>query len=189
MKALEFAAVVVVGMGLVAGTTVQAQSTSDSKRVISVTPGVDPKKEADIRHLLEITGAKELVRQSMEAMEVNIKPLMTHSLPTGAYRDPLIELFFEKFHQKRDFEKLLDLAIPVYDKHFSDEELKGLIAFYETPLGKKSLASMPQVMAELREEGQKWGNSLGRECMSEVLAEHPDLAKALEQAAKQTKAQ
>jgi hypothetical protein len=33
--------------------------------------------------------------------------------------------------------------------------------------------------AELQEEGRKWGESLGRESMQEVLAEHPDLLEAM----------
>jgi uncharacterized protein len=39
-------------------------------------------------------------------------------------------------------------APPVYARHFTVDELKGLAAFYRTPLGAKALHEMPQVMGE-----------------------------------------
>ncbi len=43
---------------------------------------------------------------------------------------------------------------------------------------------MPQLVAEAQAAGSKWGESIGRQSMMEVLAEHPDLKKALEESAK-----
>ena len=37
-------------------------------------------------------------------------------------------------------------------------------------------------MAELQNAGKNWGQELGRESMTEVLAENPDLAQALKEA-------
>jgi hypothetical protein len=150
----------------------------------SAAPKIDPQKEADIRHLLDTTGASNLAVQVMGNMEKNIRPLMTNALPPGEYREQLVELFFQKYHQKRDPNKIIDMAVPAYDKYFSDDEIKGLIQFYSTPVGKKALTVMPQLMGELQNAGSNYGQELGRQCMLEVLAEHPDVAKALEQAAK-----
>jgi hypothetical protein len=119
-------------------------------------------------------------------MEKSIKPLMTSSLPAGEYREKLIELFFAKFHSKVDLEELLNLVVPIYDKYLSDEDIKGLIEFYSTPLGQKALTVVPKVMAEAQDEGRKWGQNVGRDCMKEVLAEHPEFMKDLASAHKNT---
>jgi hypothetical protein len=95
-----------------------------------------------------------------------------------------LNLFFAKFQSKAEIHKLLDLIVPVYDKYLSDEEIKGLIQFYQTPLGQKTLRVMPQLMAESQEAGRKWGEGLGRQSMLDVLSEHPELEKALEDAQK-----
>ncbi len=145
-------------------------------------------KDADIRRLLELTHAGALATQTMDSMEGNIKPLMTNSFPAGEYRDKLIDLFFVKFHSKFDQQTILDLAVPVYDKYYSDDEVKDLIRLYETPLGHKMLATLPKVMAELQAAGQKQGEELGRQSMMEVLAEHPEVEKALQAAAKTAQA-
>jgi uncharacterized protein len=145
---------------------------------------VDPAKEADIRRLLELTGAKALAVQTMTSMEDGIKPLMSNSLPPGDYRDQLIDLFFAKFHSKADAQHLVDIAVPIYDKYLTNEEVKGLIKFYETPLGQKATGVMPKMVGEIQGESREWGEKLGREAMMEVLTEHPELEKALEAAQK-----
>jgi hypothetical protein len=145
---------------------------------------IDPAKEADIRRLLDVTGTKALVKQLMDGMEKNLKPMMINSLPPGDYRNQLVDLFFEKFESKADPQQLLDMAVPGYDKYLSDEEIKGLIVFYQTPLGQKALEVLPKLSMELQTQGAKWGQELGRESMLQVLSEHPDLAQAMSAASK-----
>jgi hypothetical protein len=139
-------------------------------------------KQADIRRLLALTGAGSVATQAMDEMEKSIRPLMTDSLPPGEYRDKLVELFFQKFHEKRDPSKLVDLMVPIYDKYYTADEIKGLINLYQTPLGKKMTTVLPKIVAESQAAGGDWGKELGRECMMEVLEEHPEMQQAIMQA-------
>jgi hypothetical protein len=144
---------------------------------------IDSAKLADIRQLLDLTGAAALAKQTMATMEQNIKPLMTNSLPPGNYREKLVDLFFEKFQTKIDGNSLIDLAVVRYDENFSDAEIKQLITFYQAPLGHKVVTVLPTLSAELQQDGRQLGQRLGRQAMLEVLAEHPALAQALQEAA------
>jgi len=119
----------------------------------------------------------------MGAMEANIRPNLEGSLPPGEYRARLIDLFFEKFRAKLTIQDFLDMAAAAYDKYLTDDDIKGLIQFYQTPLGQKTLTILPKLTAELQTEGMKKGEDAGRDAMNEVLTEHPDLAKALQDAA------
>ena len=139
-------------------------------------------KQADIRRLLALTGAGSVAIQAMDEMEKSIRPMMTDSLPPGEYRDKLVDLFFQKFHQKRDPGKLVDLMVPIYDKYYTADEVKGLINLYQTPLGKKMITVLPKILAESQAAGGAWGQELGRECMMEVLEEHPEMQQAIVQA-------
>jgi hypothetical protein len=147
---------------------------------------IDSTKAADIRKLMSLVNTEELATGLLGAMTEQIRPMITNSLPPGEYREKLVDLFLEKFRSRADMKSLLDLLTPVYDKYLSDEEIKGLIVFYQTPLGKKTLEVMPKVMAESQDEGRKWGEQLGRQAMQDVLAEHPDLARQLDEAQKAT---
>lgn len=148
------------------------------------TPKIDPAKEADIRRLLDLTGAKARALDAMNEMESSIRPLLLNALPPGDYRSKLIDLFFAKFHAKFDPQSFVDMAVPLYDKYFTDDDIKGLIQFDQTPLGRKTLDSLPRLQDELQQSARLWGQGMGQECMREVLAEHPELAKAMTDAAK-----
>jgi len=160
---------------------------SNSGTDSTTTPKVDPAKEAAIRQLIDLTGGATLVNQMMDGMQKNMKPMMEKLLPPGEYRDKLIDLFFEKFRSKADPRVLVDLSVRMYDKYLSEEEIKGLIQFYSTPLGQKTLSVLPKLTVEMQGESMKWGEGLGRQSMIEVLSEHPELRKALEDASPNAK--
>jgi hypothetical protein len=122
----------------------------------------------------------------MGDMEKSIKPLLTSSLPPGEYRDRLVQLFFEKFESKLDINVMVDLSIPVYDKYLSDADIRGMIDFYSTPLGKRMVQVLPQLMRECAERGRTWGEGVGRESMIEVLQEHPEIQQAMQATKKDT---
>ena len=160
----------------------ESQKTAPPSSAPATDQKIAPTKEADIRKLLELTGTSALMQQTMASMDKSIKPMMVNSLPEGDYRQTLIDLFFERFHAKLDIQKLLDLAVPLYDKYFTDADIKGLIQFYQTPLGQKTVKALPQITAELTDAGRTMGATAARQSMLEVIAEHPELQKAMEDA-------
>jgi hypothetical protein len=63
---------------------------------------------------------------------------------------------------------LVDLIVPIYSNHFTHDEIKQMVAFNRTDLGKKMIIAMPLVASESMTVGQKWGNSLAPEIKSLV---------------------
>ena len=146
------------------------------------TAKIDPAKEAAIRKLFEIQGTRKAMEQVISGMGENMKPTLQKMLPPGDYQEKLIGLFFEKFQSKLKVDDLVALSIPVYDKYFSKEDIDGITQFYQTPIGKKVLSVLPQVLIESQTSAMHMGEEIGRQSMMEVLAEHPDIEKALEEA-------
>ena len=143
---------------------------------------IDPAKEAAIHKMFEVMDMTKMMQETVAGMSSSIKPVLLSSLAPGEYREKLVDLFFQRFQSKFKAEKLIELAIPVYAKYYTTEEIEGLTAFYKTPLGKKTLSVMPQTVIDMQTAGRKMGEELGHQSMLEVLAEHPDLSKALEDA-------
>jgi hypothetical protein len=142
---------------------------------------IDPVKEADIRRLMDVVGTRSLMSEIMGNMEKNLRPTLTASLPPGDYRAKLIDLFLEKFGPRSQalIPKLIDVAVITYDKYLTDEDVKGLIAFYQTPIGQKMNSVLPKIVLEMQTQGQKLGEQAGRDTMMEVLSEHPEIVKAM----------
>lgn len=120
--------------------------------------------------------------QVLAGMSENMKPTLSKMLPPGEYQDKLIPLFFEKFQSKMKTDDLMDLMVPIYDKYLTKDDINGLAQFYQTPLGKKMISVLPQLVIETQTAAMNMGQGLGRQAMMEVLSEHPDLQKALEEA-------
>jgi uncharacterized protein len=176
-------ACVVTAQGTSGSQSMQSSQALASPQSEVVQAQIDPAKKADIQRLLDLVGTKTLMQASMDSMATTIRPLVTNSLPPGEYRERLVDLFFVKFRSLADPTQFLDESgVAIYDKHFSDEEIKGLIKFYETPLGQKAVSSLPQVTNDLREAGKSWGERVGHQAMQQVLAEHPEMVEALKAA-------
>jgi hypothetical protein len=55
----------------------------------------------------------------------------------------------ERIKQRVDIGRIMEgISYSLYDKYFTEDELKDLISFYKTPTGKKTLSVLPQLFAE-----------------------------------------
>jgi hypothetical protein len=60
-----------------------------------------------------------------------------------------MKAFRERVKQRIDFAKFTEeITTSLYDKYFTEGEIKDLIAFYKTATGKKSLKIMPQLLQD-----------------------------------------
>ena len=67
--------------------------------------------------------------------------------------------------------ELVTEAAKRYAQRFSEQELKELLAFFKTPLGRKMLMTEPQVLDETFNYVQQWAPRLGEEVMGRFRAE------------------
>jgi len=53
------------------------------------------------------------------------------------------------FVERIDIQQLIeDITVSVYDKHFSADELRDLVAFYKSPTGRKVMEVTPVMLSE-----------------------------------------
>lgn len=108
-------------------------------------------KTDDIKRLLEITGSGKLGVQVGQTMISSFKK----SYPN------VPEEFWNSFLKELNSDVLINMIIPIYDKYYSESEIKELTEFYQSALGKKVIATMPQIMQESMQAGQNWGRAIG----------------------------
>jgi hypothetical protein len=60
-----------------------------------------------------------------------------------------------------DVNELIDLIVPIYDRHFSEADIDGMLAFYRSPLGQRVTQALPEITTESQEAGREWGQALG----------------------------
>jgi hypothetical protein len=109
-------------------------------------------KLRDIRRLMELTGSKKLGEQVLDQMFLQLKG----QLPK------VPEKFWQETRQSLDINEMLEAMVPVHAKYFTEAEVKDLILFYESPLGRKLTEVTPKISAESTVEGQKWVLKVGQ---------------------------
>jgi hypothetical protein len=57
---------------------------------------------------------------------------------------------------------------PIFAKHYSEPELKELLKFYSSPLGKKVIDVSPVILQEVLAAGEEWQKSLAPELVKRV---------------------
>lgn len=118
-------------------------------------------KEKDIRKLLELSGSAQIGQQVIGQMMDTFKQ-MSPDVPESVWTD-----------MKKEFDPgtMVDLIVPIYDRHFTHEDVKGLIAFYQTPLGKKMIATLPAIAQESMTAGQQWGMEIAQKMQQKLEAQ------------------
>ena len=111
----------------------------------------DTAKISSIKTLLEVSGSGKLGEQVVQNMFASFK----QSFPN------VPEEFWNNVMKDVHPEVLITSMIPIYDKYYTTEEINKMIEFYQTPLGKKLIATMPQIMQASVQEGQSWGKEVG----------------------------
>ena len=117
-------------------------------------------KTDNIQTLLELTGSGKMGMQVMQSMLVNFKQ---------TYPD-VPESFWKDFMKEVNANSLNKMVIPIYDKYYNDSDIVQLIAFYQTPVGKKVILTMPLVMQESMQVGQTWGTELAEKVINNLKA-------------------
>jgi uncharacterized protein len=143
-------------------------STTDPPR------NIDSSKEAVIRQLMEVTGAKSLGEQLMKAGLEQFRASITESQPDNPRAKQFVDAFQTKFQKHFDPNSLAERVVPIYDKYLSEEDVKGLLDYYNSPLGQRMLKALPEVARESQAVGFALGQKAAQEALEELKAEYPD---------------
>src|SRR5262249_8264761 len=132
-----------------------------------------PEKRQDIAKLLEISGAAsmgKLFRQVMAKQMVETNRSLRPDIPTEILK--LLEEELTSAVEQALFDKggYLEIATTIYGKYLSHDDIKGLLAFYATPLGQKTISVMPIIAQESIAAGKQWGEAIGPVIMEKVIA-------------------
>jgi hypothetical protein len=120
-------------------------------------------KRADIEKLMRITGPPDVTKQISNFFIRQMSQAIKASrpdLPAKTYQilsEEINNVIEEQMTAKGGF---LDMVIPIYAKHFSHNDIRGLLNFYQTDLGKKTIKIWPLILQESMSIAQDWSKSL-----------------------------
>jgi hypothetical protein len=142
------------------------------------TSSIDPAKEADIRSLMELVGARDLVQDGTNTAIEQSREKLLATVPNNDKGQAFVNAFAASYQKKFDVDQVTDQLVAIYDKHFTEDEIKGLLQFYGSPLGQKVAAEMPKVGRETQAAIRAAGAKAAKDSLAEMKQENPEIGQS-----------
>ena len=120
--------------------------------------------------LLAITNAAESMRAGFDAA---LEPMLNQMKLRGAPEAALTETraaLQDWLKTEVKFEDIQPKILDIYVQEFTEGELRDLIAFYETPTGKKTIQTLPVVLQKSIQVGQEYAHTKGETLNARIKA-------------------
>ena len=136
---------------------------------------IDPAATAAVKELLISMNYREMMIQSFDQLQQSMPAMMLQGVTTAingnaklsaAEKKAAVEkaskeipavaaVLNDTLKDPKLMDELFAEMTPLYARHFSAAEIGQMSAFYKTPVGKKMLATTPQIMTESMQISQK----------------------------------
>lgn len=155
-----------------------AASLHDNAAAAQSHSSIDPVKEADIRSLMELVGARDLVQDGATSSIEQTREKLIATIPNNNKGQAFVNAFSASYQKKLDLDQVTNQLVGIYDKHFTEEEIKGLLQFYGSPLGQKVAAEMPKIGRETQAAVRAAGTKAAKEALAEAKQQNPEVGQS-----------
>jgi uncharacterized protein len=129
-----------------------------------------PAALATAKELVTVKGADALWRPVVRGVVERAKGMFLQSNPMlGKDLNEVAGKLYAEYNPRTA--ELLNDAAKIYATRFTEQELKDLLAFYKSPLGKKMLAEDPAILDQNMKDAQVWADKLSTEVISKMRSE------------------
>jgi hypothetical protein len=156
----------------------QSGKSPQSNAASAQTNSIDEAKEADIRSLMELVGAREMVQDGVNTAIEQSREKLLATVPNNDKGEAFVNAFAASYQKKFDVDAVTDQIVAIYDKHYTEEEIKGLLQFYGSPLGQKVAAEMPKVGREIQAATRAASGKAAKESLTETKRQDPQIGQS-----------
>lgn len=141
---------------------------------LAATPGFAQQPSAAsvqlARELIESNGSLRAVDEMIPGMLDRVRGMMTSTNPDLSAAIGEVTTSLRGEFQAQRAEVVTNIA-QVYATRFTEAELRDLVAFYKSAIGKKFVSTLPIVLQESFGKIEEWSNKLGEQMVARVRAE------------------
>jgi uncharacterized protein len=139
---------------------------------------IDPVKDADIRSLMELIGAHDQVQDAVSNFGEQYREKLLATVPNNDKGQAFVTSFIESYEKKFDVDQLTEQLVVIYDKHYTDDEIKTLLQFYGSPVGQKVAAETPKINREIQAASRTTGAKAAKEALQALKAQNPEIGQS-----------
>jgi uncharacterized protein len=137
-----------------------------AKPVAAQSPAQNPSPAALLlaKQIVELKGARELFAPLVRGVVEKVKDQFMQTNFMWAKDLNEVAASMEKEYAPR-VDELIDMSARIYASHFTEPELRQLLAFYQSPVGRKAIVEEPKALDESMASGGQWGENLSDEVL------------------------
>jgi hypothetical protein len=154
----------------VAGSAAPAMAQSAVPSSATTIPQVSPASLLLAKQILQIKKVNEVFAPVMAGVVQKSRDMFLQT--NFMYQKDINEaaLAVGKQYAPRVTE-VIDAAAHFYASHFTEQELRDLLAFYQSPLGQKALAEEPKVLDQSMTFASAWADNISQEIIQAMRVE------------------
>src|SRR5207247_9475320 len=89
-------------------------------------------------------GASDMIQEAANTSTEQYRQKLISLAPNDDKAQDSVNSYLAAFQKQYDTDAIADQLVAIYDKHYTDEEIKGMLQFFGSPLGHKVAAEMPK---------------------------------------------
>jgi hypothetical protein len=155
----------------------QSTAAQDQASAAQAKP-IDPVKDADIRSLMELVGARDQVQDAVSNSSEQYREKLLATVPNNDKGQAFVTSFIESYQKKFDVDQLTEQIVALYDKHYTDDEIKTMLQFYGSPVGQKVAAEMPKIAREIQAASRTTGAKAAKDALQALKAQNPEIGQS-----------
>jgi len=139
---------------------------------------IDPIKEADIRSLMELIGAHDQIQDAVNNSSDQYREKLLATVPNNDKGQAFVTSFIESYQKRFDVDQMTEQLVGIYDKHYTDDEIKALLQFYGSPVGQKVAAETPKIAREIQATSRSTGAKAAKDALQALKAQNPEIGQS-----------
>jgi uncharacterized protein len=129
-----------------------------------------PAAMSTAKEIVAVTGATALFNPTIAGVVGQAKFLFLQQNPAlGKDLNEISDKMLKDLAPR--FEVLVNEVVRIYATHFTEQELKDVLAFYKSPAGKKLVNEQPKIVEASLKFAQNWANALSDEVTAKMREE------------------
>jgi uncharacterized protein len=148
------------GIAVLAGAIdlhAQEQPPHSTTAPAAVAPrqAIDPAKRADILDLLGLMGTKTAIARMAPTLMAQMQQF-SHDAASSEQQKRLMQDTMARMQARIDSGAFEDLYVSIYDRYFTDDDIRQMIQFYDSPVGRKLVDKQPDITRDVFAGSIKW---------------------------------
>ena len=178
MKAVLALIILYVAMFFLAiqGASQNSVSAAPQNGAGAAAHAIDPAKEADIRSLMELVGARDVMQDFAAHGADQLRENLLASVPNNDRGQQFVSAFIAHYQKSFNPDEATAQLVAIYDQHFTQDEIRGLLQFYGSPLGQKFAAEMPKINLEMQASNRAVSTRTAKAVMQDLRKQYPGMA-------------